>query len=110
MVDAADVQPGQTVLEIGPGTGNTYGIFAGTGAPGGCSDSIKICSGPARRFEGALILAWYMAISVHFNLTELPAGYKVVANIPYYLTSHLVQLLVKRLIPPVCAVLLIRRK
>jgi 16S rRNA (adenine1518-N6/adenine1519-N6)-dimethyltransferase len=44
------------------------------------------------------------------NLQELPAGYKVVANIPYYLTSNLIRVLCESTNPFSSAALLIQKE
>jgi 16S rRNA (adenine1518-N6/adenine1519-N6)-dimethyltransferase len=45
-----------------------------------------------------------------FDLTSLPPNYKVVANIPYYLTSHLIRVLSESTNAPAVAVLLIQKE
>ena len=40
----------------------------------------------------------------------MPVGYKIVANIPYYLTSHLIQIISESTNPPDTAVLLIQKE
>ena len=66
--------------------------------------------GLQNRFEGDANFSLVHGDIRTFNLTELPVGYKVVANIPYYLTSNLVQLLSESSNPPACAVLLIQKE
>jgi 16S rRNA (adenine1518-N6/adenine1519-N6)-dimethyltransferase len=45
-----------------------------------------------------------------FDLTKLPAGYKVVANIPYYLSSKLLRVLSESTNPPSLIVLLVQKE
>jgi 16S rRNA (adenine1518-N6/adenine1519-N6)-dimethyltransferase len=45
-----------------------------------------------------------------FDLNELPTGYKVVANIPYYLTSNLIRVLSESANPPQLMVLMVQRE
>jgi len=45
-----------------------------------------------------------------FDLAELPANYKVVANIPYYLTSNLVRILSESPNPPELMSLLVQKE
>ena len=47
---------------------------------------------------------------LRFDLTALPAGYKVVANIPYYLTSNLIRVLCESTNPFSQAAILIQRE
>ncbi len=111
MVDAADVQPGQTVLEIGPGTGTLTEYLLAAGARVVALEFDQdLLPGLQNRFEGDANFSLVHGDIRTFNLIELPAGYKVVANIPYYLTSNLVQLLSESSNPPACAVLLIQKE
>jgi 16S rRNA (adenine1518-N6/adenine1519-N6)-dimethyltransferase len=47
---------------------------------------------------------------MHFDLSQLPRGYKVVANVPYYITSAIVRLLTESPTPPVSATLLVQKE
>jgi 16S rRNA (adenine1518-N6/adenine1519-N6)-dimethyltransferase len=47
---------------------------------------------------------------MNMNLAELPPGYKVVANIPYYLTSRIFRLLLESSNPPTLLSLLIQKE
>lgn len=47
---------------------------------------------------------------LNFNFDSLPGEYKVVANIPYYLTSNLIRRLSEAKNPPVAATLLIQKE
>lgn len=113
MCEAAAVQAGDVVLEIGPGYGTLTGRLLARGA-----DVIAL------EFDESLIAGLSAAFanpphgrfSVEhgdirtYDLSALPLGYKVVANIPYYLTSNLIQLLSETSNPPVMAVLLVQKE
>lgn len=47
---------------------------------------------------------------LQFDLTGLPQGFVVVANLPYYLTSHIIRLLLESANPPKRAVLLMQKE
>jgi 16S rRNA (adenine1518-N6/adenine1519-N6)-dimethyltransferase len=47
---------------------------------------------------------------LQFNLDELPAGYKVVANVPYYITSKIIQKLLTSGNKPARVVLLVQKE
>jgi 16S rRNA (adenine1518-N6/adenine1519-N6)-dimethyltransferase len=47
---------------------------------------------------------------LQFDLTQLPLNYKVVANIPYYLTSNLIKVLSESTNPPILMVLLVQKE
>lgn len=111
MVLAADVQPGDVVLEIGPGYGTLTEYLLAAGA-----------SVVALEFDASLVpkllkkFAHVPELTVQegdirsFDFGSMPPDYKVVANIPYYLTSNLIQLLSETPNPPVCAVLLMQKE
>lgn len=93
MLVAAEVGPEDTVLEIGPG-------------PGALTEKLVENAKQVVAVEFDEALARELPIRVpaanlrvtqqdilSFDLTSLPPGYKVVANIPYYLTSNLLRIL-----------------
>ncbi len=103
-IDASD-----TVLEIGPGLGtlteklltqarHVIAVELDRGLAANLShkknDSLTVVQGDILKFD----------------LTALPTGYKVVANIPYYLTSNLIKVLSESLNPPSIMVLLVQKE
>jgi len=93
MLDSAEVSLDDTVLEIGPG-------------PGTLTEELVHSAKQITAVEFDQDLARELPLRVQapnltvvnqdilkFDLTSMPQGYKVVANIPYYLTSKLLQVL-----------------
>lgn len=91
IVDAAEVGQDDIVLEIGPGLGTLTRVLL--------TRAKKVV---AVEFDEALAsklvdnlksnkLEVVQADILKFDLSVLPKGYKVVANIPYYLTSNLIR-------------------
>jgi len=93
MLDSAEVSLDDTVLEIGPG-------------PGTLTEELVHSARQITAVEFDQDLARELPLRVQapnltvvnqdilkFDLTSMPQGYKVVANIPYYLTSKLLQVL-----------------
>lgn len=113
MCDAAEVRPGDEVLEIGPGKGSLTSVLleyqANIFAVEFDPEAVKYLQ---KVFEQQL------GVFVHieqgdirsFNMNRMPVGYKIVANIPYYLTSHLVQIISESQNPPDIAVLLVQKE
>ncbi len=111
MCQAAEVMAGDTVLEIGPGQGTLTRHLLARRA--------KVL---ALEFDGSLIapLRQRFATDANFvveqadvrtyDLGILPAGYKIVANIPYYLTSYLLRLLADTSHKPTVAALLTQKE
>lgn len=90
--DAAEVGPDDTVLEIGPGMGALTKPLA---------ERAKKVIAVEKDGRLAESLTHRVAHNVQiitgdilqYDLNQLPVGYKVVANIPYYLTSNLLRVL-----------------
>ncbi|MDB5182423.1 MAG: putative Ribosomal small subunit methyltransferase [Candidatus Saccharibacteria bacterium] len=91
IVDAADVQPGDVVLEIGPGLGTlTKGLCLVAEKVIAVEFDEQLADELPRRVP-AKNLEVISADIIDFDYTTLPKNFKVVANIPYYLTSNLIR-------------------
>ena len=91
--DAGQVSPGDHVLEIGPGTGTLTEFLLAAGAHVTAVELDKSLAGAlSNRFSDSRFYLIEQDI-LKFDFGSLPPGYKVVANIPYYLTSNLIRVL-----------------
>nr|MBP7694006.1 16S rRNA (adenine(1518)-N(6)/adenine(1519)-N(6))-dimethyltransferase [Anaerolineales bacterium] len=105
---AAELTPADTVLEIGPGVGSLTRHLAAA-AQRVVAVELDQSLWPALEF----VLEPYPNVTIfhgdilHIDLAalELPAGYKVVANIPYYITSAVIRRLLEAPAPPALIVL-----
>jgi 16S rRNA (adenine1518-N6/adenine1519-N6)-dimethyltransferase len=108
--EAAELGAGDTVLEVGPGLGDlTRQLLKRAGKV----ISVEVDKELAVRLRQEIRNPKLEVITgdiLKFNFSELPVGYKVVANIPYYLTSNLVRLLSESANAPRTAVLLVQRE
>ena len=109
IVAAGHLSRQDTVLEIGPGVGTMTGLL--------CQLAGKVVAVEADRDLAKLLeqspvenLQVEAVDVLEFDLGKLPAGYKVVANIPYYLTSHIFRTLLEAANPPAEIVLLIQKE
>lgn len=111
MVDAAGVQLGDEVLEIGPGYGTLteYLLAAGAQVTALEFDS-SLVKGLLARFADVPELSIVEGDIRTYDFTSMPPDYKLVANIPYYLTSNLIQLISETTNPPIIAVLLMQKE
>jgi 16S rRNA (adenine1518-N6/adenine1519-N6)-dimethyltransferase len=93
MLDAAEVGLDDEVLEIGPGPGTLTEelVHAAKHVTAVEFDEALADKLPARVRAGNLTVIQSDILS--FDLTNLAPNYKVVANIPYYLTSNLLRVL-----------------
>lgn len=117
IVAAADVQALDTVLEVGPGLGTLTARLLKQGATVIAVEfdhalAVKLHDSLTKQLgESATSRLTVIESDIlTFDFTKLPAGYKVVANIPYYLTSHLIRQLGESSNPPQTAVLLIQKE
>jgi 16S rRNA (adenine1518-N6/adenine1519-N6)-dimethyltransferase len=93
MVEATGVMPEDTVLEIGPGPGTLTEKLVHTAKQVVAVEFDEALARDLPKRVHADNLQVVQQDILRFDLTTLPAGYKVVANIPYYLTSKLLQVL-----------------
>ena len=110
MCAAADVTAADTVLEIGPGLGTLTEILTERAARVVAVEFDKQLAKELGVRVQADNLHIVSSDILSFDLTSLPPDYKVVANIPYYLTSNLIRVLSETPNPPRTAALLIQKE
>ncbi len=110
MCDAVEVGPEDTVLEVGPGHGSLTTKLLERGARVIAVELDEYLVDSVRtKFKDQNFEVAQGSI-LDFNLGALPAGYKVVANIPYYLTSNLLRRLCESPNPFSAAAILIQKE
>jgi 16S rRNA (adenine1518-N6/adenine1519-N6)-dimethyltransferase len=110
MCTAAAVASDDVVLEIGPGLGTLTTLLVDRAKQVIAVefDQILATNLPSRVKATNLDVISQDILGLDF--TSLPAGYKVVANIPYYLTSNLIRVMSETPNPPAVAVILIQKE
>lgn len=108
--EAADLSRGDTVLEIGPGLGHLTQRLLERAGEVVAVEIDKDLAAALKAESDSQSLSVINADIMKFDLGRLPPHYKVVANIPYYLTSNLIRLLAESTNPPAAAVLLVQRE
>lgn len=106
----AELTADDTVLEIGPGLGTLTSRLLATGS---AVEAVEFDAELARKLPGQFPgkrLTVHNADILSFDLTVLPRDYKVVANVPYYITSKIVQSMSETSNPPLLAVLLVQKE
>lgn len=94
MVASAEVQAGDHVLEIGPGLGTlTEKLLAAGAHVHAVEFDGELLTGLHRKFAKESQFVLEQSDILKFDFGKLPSGYKVVANIPYYLTSNLLRVM-----------------
>lgn len=110
IADQADITETETILEIGPGLGTLTSVLLDRAHR---VESVEFDAELARKLPAQFPgknLKVHNADILSFDLTMLPKGYKVVANVPYYITSKIVQLLSETANPPSLTVLLVQKE
>lgn len=110
IVDDADIQPGDTVLEIGPGLGTLTSLLL---ARAERVVAVEFDEDLARKLPGQFPGKDLTVVNqdiLTYDLSQLPVGYKVVANVPYYITSKIVERLMTADNKPSVAVLLVQKE
>ena len=102
IVDAADIHPGEQVLEIGPGIGTLTQGLAEAGAEVTAVElDKKLPAILAKTLEGYENVRIIPGDILKVNIPELMGGqpFKVAANLPYYITTPILMALLERHLP-----------
>jgi 16S rRNA (adenine1518-N6/adenine1519-N6)-dimethyltransferase len=110
IADCAELTQDDAVLEIGPGLGTlTSELLRRSKKVIAVEFDEELARKLPAQFPGKDLTVVQSDI-LSFDLSRLPAGYKVVANVPYYITSKIVQLLMTADNKPDTAVLLVQKE
>ena len=110
IADKAELVPTDTVLEIGPGLGTlTSELLRRSKTVVAVEFDEELAAKLPAQFPGKDLTVIQSDI-LSFDLSDLPDGYKVVANVPYYITSKIIQLLMTATNKPSIAVLLVQKE
>lgn len=107
---SAGLTKADTVLEVGPGLGSLTKVLAPKVKK---VIAVEKDQGLVNQLNGVDIGSNVEVLAqdiLEFNLSNLPLGYKVVANIPYYLTSKLLRMLLESPNPPKVMSLLVQKE
>ena len=110
IAEAAELSKDDVVLEIGPGLGTlTSRLLARAGRVVAVEFDVDLARKLPGQFPGKNLEVINEDI-LQFDLNQLPKGYKVVANVPYYITSKIVEKLMTAENKPSLAVLLVQKE
>ena len=109
IVEAAQIQEGEQVVEIGPGTGNLTQALVDAGAKVFAIEADReLIPLLEDRFGNGIELVFADALSNNYKLPS--TSYKLIANIPYNITSDLIRLFVTRDDAPSMLLLMVQRE
>ena len=110
IADDAELNEDDFVLEIGPGLGTlTSEIFRRAGRVLAVEFDAELARKLPGQFPGKQLEVVNEDI-LQFDLSKLPAGYKVVANVPYYITSKIIEKLMTAENKPSTVVILVQKE
>jgi 16S rRNA (adenine1518-N6/adenine1519-N6)-dimethyltransferase len=110
IAEYAKISKNDTVLEIGPGLGTLTSELLKRAKK---VVAVEFDSELARKLPAQFPGKNLQVISddiLKFDLSDLPSGYKVVANIPYYITNKIIQMLMTAQNKPKTTVLLVQKE
>ncbi len=110
IADCADLKGRDTVLEIGPGLGTlTSELLRRSNKVVAVEFDSELARKLPAQFPGKNLKVVNSDI-LSFDLSTMPEDYAVVANVPYYITSKIVQLLMTANNKPRISVLLVQKE
>lgn len=110
IADCAELTTNDTVLEIGPGLGTlTSELLRRAKKVVAVEFDSELARKLPAQFPGTSLEVVHEDI-LSFDLSVLPQNYAVVANVPYYITSKIVQMLMTAQNKPRIAVLLVQKE
>jgi len=110
---SAEIEDGDFVLEIGPGLGTLTSSLLKFAGKNGRVLSIEFDENLAKKLPAQFPgknLEIINADFLDFDLSILPKNYKVAANVPYYITSKIVEKLLTSENKPSVAALLVQKE
>ena len=110
IADDAELTADDTVLEIGPGLGTlTSELLRRAGSVTAVEFDPDLARKLPGQFPGKNLTVVHEDI-LQFDLNSLPASYKVVANVPYYITSKIIEKLMTAKNKPSLVVILVQKE
>lgn len=110
---SAEIEDGDFVLEIGPGLGTLTSSLLKFAGKNGRILSVEFDENLAKKLPAQFPgknLEIINADFLDFDLSKLPKNYKVAANVPYYITSKIVEKLLTSKNKPSVAALLVQKE
>ena len=110
IIARADIKSGETILEIGPGTGNLTQVLLETGASVVAVEKDQNLVEILKSKVKSQKLKVVEEDILKFEEIKINRPYKIVANIPYYLTGQLIQKFLLSQNPPQFMILMVQKE
>lgn len=111
IVDAADVEKDDKVLEIGPGLGTLTDVLVAQGAHVTALEyDAALAQNLRTKYKGMPAVDIVEGDVRKYDFAAMSGNYKIVANIPYYLTANLFRALIDTAHKPEIVALLVQKE
>lgn len=111
IAEAAEVKAGDRVLEIGPGLGTLTDVLVAEGAQVIALEyDTKLATDLRAKYANTSAVEVVEGDIRRYDFATIAGGYKIVANIPYYLTANLFRALIDTAHKPQVASLLVQKE
>lgn len=114
IIATADLKPSDIVLEIGPGAGTLTQELAKRAkkvvAVEKDPSMVKVLEETLAIYKNVEIISGDILKFSLKNCPSLTTNYKIIANLPYYITSHLIRKLLESENPPETMVLMVQKE
>lgn len=111
LITAAAIEPNQTILEIGPGTGNLTEKLIGTGNKiMAIEKDPEMIAALQTRFADKTNFELRRGDILEFDETTIEPPYKIAANLPFYLTGALIRKFLESKNPPESMTVIVQKE
>lgn len=117
IIDAAGIKRGETVIEVGPGTGVLTEALIAAGAniiaiekDRRLIDSLKNKFPKVKVVEADILKLDIGKFNENFKLKIENSDYKVIGNLPYYITSHFLRTMLEDWPKPALAIFMVQKE
>ena len=114
IVNAANISPRDSVLEVGPGRGHLTDVLVSRGANVVAIETDRdLIDGPLRRFDNMKHVEIIQADATEFPIGQIytnPRSYKLVANLPFNVGSNILRSLICSENRPSVAVVMLQKE
>lgn len=111
LIAAAKIMPGETILEIGPGTGNLTTQLAKTGKPViAVEKDREMIAILEKQFANTTNIKLVEGDALTFDESAVTPPYKIAANLPFYMASPLIRKFLESKNPPVSMTVIVQKE